>query len=68
MTSSVLERGCKLFWWSSITLFDTASECKYTYRPGCVVPVNEIVDDREAEGFVEIRGIWIPTPPPSSLR
>lgn len=61
MTSRSLKRGCKLFWWSSITLYDTANESKYTFRPGSVVCVKEAGPRGEPrEGYVEIRGtvLW----------
>ncbi|RPA74127.1 hypothetical protein BJ508DRAFT_333369 [Ascobolus immersus RN42] len=45
MTSKVLKRGCKLFWWSSITLYDTVNESRYTYRPGSVISVDAELDD-----------------------
>ncbi|RPA76254.1 hypothetical protein BJ508DRAFT_331326 [Ascobolus immersus RN42] len=58
MTSRLLKRGCRLFWWSSITLYDAMSECRYTYRPGSVISIDaEVEDGKTEEGFVEIRGI-----------
>ncbi|RPA81660.1 hypothetical protein BJ508DRAFT_326124 [Ascobolus immersus RN42] len=62
------QTGGELKWWEWITIFDTDQGCKLSYRPGMVVPVDELIIDaenpndqaepEEVTSFAEIIGIF----------
>lgn len=58
ISTDTFDRGGRLKWWEWISVFDTETNSKTTYRPGMVIPILEKKGRKSTDEFAEIVGYW----------